>query len=298
MTGSSERAVKRLAFEPLTTLCVERLLLSSELSQAPPDCPRLQHFRDGVALMNRIEHAGIADMPSGLHSAADYLDEPILAIELDAILSGFLKLLPANSVTYPVLVKEQQTARARVFQAWMRHRQNHRAPYSPESAAGPPLADAGAVEELALSILGDSEKSNQRAVEDSIVLRIARLGEAKGLAALSRSVFQLQAILAGQESIKQNVKWLEINQANPRGMRRYEFNAEGAVEDRRRRDRLIGVTQFALARVYLSLYDLGVTDRPEDAEAIGWLRYASGGDARLILNDLEAVRAGRSAFAV
>ncbi len=286
--------MKPSSCEPITTLCIERLHLSSELYRVPEDNPKLQKFRNGVHLLSGIAHAGISQMPQGLKGTSDLLDEPILAIELDAILSGFLKQLTPKSLESEVLSRVQQSARKRILQAWKQHKETHSGPLPDMGVADPPLIEPSEVEALARSVLDDL--SHGAATEESIVSRIARLGEVKGVKGLTKSVFFLLAVLCTHESTKQNVIWLEKNQAHPRGMRPYEFSAEGALEDHRRLDRFIRVTQYALTRVYLSLYEIAASDKPEAGEAFGWLEYASGGDARLILDDVELVRGGRSPF--
>jgi len=300
-------AVPPSGLEPTVTQCVERLLLAAELSQAPNDTPRLQRFKEGVSILNNLERAEMDNRISLLQAALERLDEPILAVELDSILGGLMKNLPVNASNLPEMLRIyrsleriQQSVRGHIFQALKSHEQKHSRPFVPflENPNLPPLDDPSEVQALWDRVFKDFPSSSQnRTIEDNTVVRIAALGEAQGLEALKKSLFLLQAVLCTQQGIKHNVRWLEMNQANLQRMG-VAFSPEGALEDHRRCDRYIEVTQFALARVYFRLYAIASGGGPDSDEAIGWLKYASGGDSRRILNDVEALRAGRSPFVV
>jgi hypothetical protein len=246
-----------------------------------------------MTMLNRVERNGPTELASNVEIWSQVLDEPILAIGLEAIVARFLKKKDASLESLQNL---HQCLRAFIFQTWSRCRGDHSTPLPVVPLDQPPLTDPEEVQALALNVLKDFKDHLQPGMRERIVSRIACLGEAQGVKAMAKAVFYLQVILCAQESTKQNVRWLEINQANPLGILKYNFNVEAAVEDYRRCDRFIRVTQFALTRVYLSLYDIAVESAEDSAEAIGWIRYASGGEAGSILNDLDDIRAGRSPY--
>lgn len=250
-------AAEPTGWQPLVTLCIERVLRAADLAAAEETDLLWRRLRDGTALLSRLEQAAAHPDLEAWNEVVPYLDDTILAIEADAVLSRVIDNLPPDPLTLHPWLLLQQQARRRVLEALVGH-------YRAHGAEGGDLTDAREAERICRSILDDLKTTRNRDTEASILSRLARLGEAAGYPALEQAVRWLGGVLAAAENNGQS--------------------------------RVAAVTRAMLARVYLRL--LREADGPHSDEALALLRYVSGGDARQFVADVEALRAGRSPFAV
>ncbi len=279
--------------EPRAVFCFERVLLYSRLSIAAINDPRLKRFQDGVEQLNRLEHASLLPFIEGLAGTDLLIDEPILAIELDAILETAPGSIEPTSLLAKAIHFLQQRARRQIFETLLEHLSTHQVP-----TAINPLTKTQEVDRLASEILEDFERTWTSALEASLVQKIDRLSETDDLEVLGKSIFWLQGILAAKQSTKQTVTWMGANLNNPNsGLDLSEYVPQGASEDHRRADLLIAAIHRSLGQCFYRLYKRA-SKGPDSDTAEAYLKWAGGGDARSVLNDIEAVRAGRSPFAL
>lgn len=169
-------------------------MLLADLVEVNEGTPRLARLREGVKVLNRIAHSNRPSDYRQWMGTAELMQEPLLAVEADALLDAVLEKVPGG-IERDILIQVQQHARKVIWVALHTHRRQF------GTATSLPLADAKAIADLANGILGDMPGLNNPQIEASILARLESLANVQGYDAHVEAFKWLRGILALAEDL-------------------------------------------------------------------------------------------------